>query len=159
MTRHPEKFKSNLSKSQSQENQFSQTLQQIGYTATTTQSDGSFKPYDVCATIPNSNIELKYEIKLDLRACDTGNIAVELFKELNGERTMTGLSATQADFYVYTFPGDANFYIIHVDVLKNLVRNKQYTKRCFGGNGGYFVLALFNKKFFLDHCMILKKIC
>jgi hypothetical protein len=154
-----ETFKKNLHTSQQIETNFSHTLQQLGYNTTTTQDKGSFKGYDVTASIPNcSGCTLQYDIKHDQLAHTTGRIAVELWKELNGKRYPSGLTATQADFFVYSFPeDDAHFYLIHTRILKNLIKAKQHIRTVMGGNGGWFKIALFEKDWFLSRCMILKK--
>lgn len=55
-------------------------------------------------------------------------------------------------WYVYTFPGDDNFYLIKTYKLKQLIKDKKYHSERLGGNGSYFNIKLFTKEFFINQC-------
>ncbi|HRI28272.1 MAG TPA: hypothetical protein PK715_09480, partial [Chitinophagales bacterium] len=78
-----------------------------------------------------NSLGLTFEVKNDLMAEKTGNIAVEY--ESRGKAS--GLSTTTADFWVYKFSGV--YYMLETSRLKTeLFSNKNYWKDVTGGDWG-----------------------
>ncbi len=72
-----------------------------------------------------------FEVKNDLMAHQTGNVAIEY--ESRGKST--ALAATTADFWVYKFAG--RFFAFRTETLKRkLFEEKQYFKAVVGGDVG-----------------------
>jgi hypothetical protein len=74
---------------------------------------------------------LTYEVKNDLMAEKTGNIAIEY--ECRGKQS--GLAITIADFWIYKFCGD--FFLFDTKKLRaELFINKNYYRDVIGGDAG-----------------------
>lgn len=72
-----------------------------------------------------------FEVKNDLMAHQTGNIAIEY--ECRGKPT--ALAATTAEFWVYKFAGQ--FFAFKTETLKRKIfEEKQYFKAVTGGDAG-----------------------
>jgi hypothetical protein len=85
----------------------------------------AIKDYDIKIVSKN----LTFEVKNDLMAEKTGNVAVEY----ESRKKATGISVTKADYWVYKFAGV--FYMIETNRLKKeLLENKNYWRS--GVNGG-----------------------
>lgn len=135
------------------------------YRITKTQDKGQVKTHDGIIHFPDG--DLKYECKYDRKAHQTGNIAVEIYNKYRDNPTKiipAGLSATEADIYVFGFAGFPEVYAIDTNKLKWMVENKKYfDTRDFVGDrwdtheDGCATIALFKKDWFLKHCELLYK--
>ncbi len=74
---------------------------------------------------------MTFEVKYDLMAPETGNIAIEY--ESRGKPT--GLSATAADFWVYKF-GNVYWAVSTSGLKQRLFKEKKYFKEVCGGDAG-----------------------
>jgi hypothetical protein len=76
---------------------------------------------------------LTFEVKNDLKAYQTGNVAIEY--ECRGKAS--GLATTKADFWVYKFSGA--FWLASTKQLRTkLFSEKSYWKEVTGGDPGSF---------------------
>jgi hypothetical protein len=150
----PERFALNLSLSQQKENEFAQALNRMGFATSTSQNMGSFKEYDITATRSGSTVS--FDVKFDMVAPRTGNVAVEVWKDDNGKLSRSGLSATRAHYYTYCFPTDPNFYVIRTKTLREMVNNKEFDNKVIGGNGKYFQIVLFSQAAFIKKCTVIE---
>jgi len=109
---------------------------------------------------PDYDIACKYiddiffiEVKNDIKAAYTGNIAIELYNTKTGQ--MSGLSVTKADFWAHIVKNEV-WFIRTLDLM-SIVREIRPTKVVFGGgdDNSYFYLyersILNNPLFFLHH--------
>jgi len=67
---------------------------------------------------------LKYEIKADRMAFKTHNLCIELFNN----NKLSGLSSTEADYYIYFIINNnsvVRVYKIPTEVLKEIVKNRE----------------------------------
>lgn len=86
---------------------------------------GYFPYYDVELT--KNNVTLKYEVKADRVAYNTGQMSIEF--ECNNKNS--GINVTQADYYAYYVVRPYNLfelYIIPVEVIKEKINLKQYKR-------------------------------
>lgn len=147
-------FDADLLKSQAKETELRTYFLNNGFCeVTTTQDKGLFPDYDLkiqkCDTCPSYTLELKY----DRMAPDTGNVAIEIGKVVDGKRKPSGLTATKADIYVYCFPGDSNYYTIMTSTLKyEIFGKKNYHRETQGGDGNRSILVLMKVEKFKSLC-------
>ena len=73
-----------------------------------------------------------FEIKEDIRAKETGNIAVEY----HCREKLSGISVSKADYYIYRIHQEAGIqhYIIETPELKRLIKSQFYWKKVVGGD-------------------------
>ena len=87
-----------------------------------------------------------YEVKNDLMAEKTGNIAIEY--ESRGKNS--GITTTQANFWIYKFAG--LFLLLKTEKIKEeLFKNNNYSRKVTGGDDGS------NTKMFLVKVVEFKK--
>ena len=101
----------------------------------TSKSLKNFKDWDVKATT-NEKITL-YEVKSETNASKTGNICIEY----SNSNMPSGIKATKADYWVHYVIHDKenniyDLYILPIEDLRTLIRNKQYFRAMRGGDGG-----------------------
>lgn len=78
-----------------------------------------------------NNERLTFEVKNDLKAAQTNNIAIEY--ECRG--VASGLAISTADYWVHKFLNE--YYIFHTEVLKRKIfEEQQYHKTSSGGDLG-----------------------
>ncbi len=150
-----DKFKDDLKLGQEAELQFAQLMTDLGYTVESTQDKGRFADYDVAAK--NNGTIILFEIKKDRWAHATQNVVVEIAKRIDGEEMPSGISETKADFVVYQFYNDNNFYAIPTAQLKLQVAMKKYKHQLYGGDGQRSKLVMFDLKEFKNNCEIINK--
>jgi hypothetical protein len=122
-----------------------------GGKVTSTQDKGKFSDYDMYVGVDDGGFTA--EIKFDLQAHDSKNIAVERFKKgYNGESLNGGLSATKADYYVQGCLFMKEVYIIPTATLKKLVENYELKTEGGDDNCKYSLIPL---KDFRQHAEIL----
>jgi len=89
-----------------------------------------FSPFTKFCKYDFISEDVKYEVKADRMSFKSGNLCIEI--ECNNKPS--GLSTTEADFYIYFVikpNDDYNIYKIPVNILKESIKNK----RCiFGGD-------------------------
>jgi len=94
--------------------------------------DGFNKNYDL--TITKDDITTKYEVKSDRRAINTNNIAIEF----ECRSKPSGIMTTEADIYAYFIikpADDFDLYLISVEDLKQMIKDKKYKRLVNGGDG------------------------
>jgi hypothetical protein len=93
--------------------------------------DGFNKNYDL--TITKDDITTKYEVKSDRRAINTNNLALEF----ECRSKPSGIMTTEADIYAYFIikPVDEDLYLIPVEDLKQMIKDKKYKRLVNGGDG------------------------
>ncbi len=150
-------FSQDLQRANSLENQLCQLIENEipDCKATTSQHLKSFKEWDIKVQFPDAS-KTFLEVKEDRNASSTGNIAVELYKEFDGKKENSCLSASTADFFVYYF--DSAFHFIKTSVLKKMVFCQEYFRKTAGGNGKRAVVALFKDWIFKKQCSYIFKV-
>jgi hypothetical protein len=115
-----------------------------------------FSGYDELINAPNKKFSLwdfglrygtltiYYEVKRDTFTARTGNICIEF--ESNG--IPSGISLSEADFYIYLVEGEQNYYEIPVDVLLEMIEEKKYHKVQKGGYKWLSHFYLFDRGLF-----------
>ncbi|GAA4326110.1 hypothetical protein [Flaviaesturariibacter amylovorans] len=139
-------FWSDIDQSKIKENEFGSKLRSKGYKVTVV-GYMETTPYDVAAINPKTNRTTTFEVKYDKMASKTGNIAVEYCKIRDEEEsTPTGISTTQADYWVFSFPGDPTFYTVPTTTLKSLISERKYMRTVSGGDNYWSRMYLFPKQ-------------
>lgn len=105
---------------------------------------GNFKPWDV--KIIYENDTTTFEVKVDRKAKNSGNIAIEY--ECNGKPS--GISTTEADFWAYFIYGTNEYFLIPTEDIRNAILNKKYWRTAKGGDGYRANLYLFPFPVFED---------
>lgn len=146
-------FKTDLKYSQVIENKLCNIIKEGGFYAETTQDKNLFPDYDLI--IKNSKTKKTIELKVDLKCEETGNIAVEIEKEIKGERKQSGLSITKADVWVYYLPSEDEFYYLSTKKLKKN-KNKGF-QFVWGGDNKSSRMILFRLDNFKSICKKMNK--
>lgn len=150
-------FNNDLENGQQEENRFKEFLIKEGCTVTSTQTLGKFSGYDLQAYYPPRNLIFTVEVKKDFKSTTTGRVAVEVAKKnLDNNEENSGLTATRANFYVYTFPNDENFYMIETKQLVNMYQTCQYQSLRWVGDGDRYKNMLIEKDEFIKQCKVVK---
>jgi len=68
-----------------------------------------------------TNEGVKYEVKADFMALKTNNFFIEFAEGLGTNKKLSGISTTEADFYILTDSHD--YYLIDTTALKNICKN------------------------------------
>jgi hypothetical protein len=134
-------FTQDLKSSQQGEIQLANQFEQNGWNVSTTIDKGKFSGYDL--EIERNGFQFTIEFKHDLKCEDTGNVAIELFKTVNNNIQVSGLSATTADYYVYKLGRSDDLYAIKTEILRDYLRdNERRLRHVTGGDGGRVHLVL-----------------
>jgi hypothetical protein len=116
-------------------------------------SDNKNNKYDLLMSFRGRQI--KYEIKTDVLLSperDTGNIVVEF--ECNGK--LSGISVTEAEFYVYYIPKLNEIWNIKMDNLKKLIELNDFREVTGGDKGSDTKMYLINRSKFKKHFKVYK---
>lgn len=116
-------------------------------------SDNKDNKYDLLMSYKGN--QLKYEIKTDVLLSekrDTGNLVVE-FESRNKP---SGISVTQANYYVYYIPKLKEIWNIKIDNLKLLIENNNFKKVSGGDVGSNTKMYLINREKFKSNFKIYK---
>jgi len=151
-------FHQDLSDSHQRELSFAYALEQTGATTTTATPGILFSDWDVRATWPEKNLTITFEVKLD-RFVHSPYVAIEVGRMEPGNLIPkpSGITATKAQFYCYTFKGDDNFYIISTPILMQWYTTCEWERRIACGDNDESLNILVKKKKFIAACKILKK--
>jgi hypothetical protein len=136
-------FKSDLKNAQAAEQELAKIFTDAGHKVSDTSLLGKFSGYDLIIKYEHDNGQISsllIEVKHDLKALETGNIALEIFKKISGIPYDSGLSATKAHFYFYKI-GDI-FYFIHVNHLLEYLEAQEQLKIVMGGDFNSSVIIL-----------------
>lgn len=123
-------FKSDLSFGQSGEDVVVRFLQADGYRFGTINHDNK---YDIMMTMDDRKIT--FEVKTDFKCAplfDTGNI----FVEFESRNKPSGISVTQADWFVTYFLYFHELWFIKTSDLKTLIEENNFSKFCDAGDHG-----------------------
>lgn len=102
-----------------------------------------------------NNRFIKYEIKTDVllsKEKDTGNLVVEF--ESRGKPS--GISVTEADYFVYFIPKLKEIWNIKVEKLKNIIKNNNFKQVIGGDLDSNTKMYLINRKKFKKNFIIHK---
>lgn len=103
------------------EDRISRLLELAG--ATITKPEGKFKPYDLSVSL--GKMQFTVEVKYDVMAVDTGNIAIEY--ENCRDSTASGITATEADLWAHCIKDGTNIvvFVCPVSVLKEYINTNK----------------------------------
>jgi len=110
---------------------------------------GNFAAYDLI--VSDETEQIKIEVKLDRKAHYTGNVGIELYKQVNGVDLPSGLSGSEADTFVFNLL-NIGMYAIPTKKLRQLADDKKYKAGVWCGDGNRTYMLLFDKEFFLTQC-------
>jgi len=116
-------------------------------------SDNKNKKYDLLMSYDNK--EIKYEIKTDVYVSpdyDTGNIVVEFESRGNP----SGISVTEADYYVYFMPKLNEIWNIKMDKLRSLIKTNNFREVSGGDDGSNTKMYLIKREEYKEHFKIHK---
>ena len=107
--------------------------------------------WDICITNPSNNKVSYFEIKTDVYKRDTGNMAVEI--RYRGKPS--GISHTEAEFFVYYYRDSGDMYVIKCSELRDLIKqNIEKLKVVMGGDDNQSELVLISRD---DYCGYFQK--
>jgi len=142
-------FKKDLAKGETGEDEIIAYMQGLGFQFINRNNDNR---YDI--TMGYGGNSYTYEIKTDIYPRDTGNLAIEV--ECRGKES--GLSITQADFFVYYFPHLGEIWNIRTEHLRNIIKQNTEIKFVEGAGdpGSNTKLYLIKKNHFKNHFKVHK---
>jgi hypothetical protein len=95
--------------------------------------------------------EVTYEVKSDRMAYKTGNLPLEF----QCNKKPSGISCSKADFSVYYILNEnkeiQDLYIIPTEHLRELVKEKKYSRQVRGGDGWRSEMYLFSLNLFSEY--------
>jgi hypothetical protein len=104
--------------------------------------------WDLCITNPSNNRVSYFEVKTDVYERDTGNMAIEI--RYRGKPS--GISHTEAEFFVYYYKNSGEMYMIKCDELRDLIKqNIKKLKVVMGGDYNQSELVLLNREEYGNH--------
>jgi len=105
---------------------------------------GNFKAYDIKITQhPHTKT---CEVKADRMTARTGNVVIEF--ECSGKPS--GITSTEADYWVYFIVGTNEYIKIDTPVLRQLIADNKWTRKVKGGDGWRSNMYLFPKETFQE---------
>jgi hypothetical protein len=115
--------------------------------STSQEHKGSFPDYDVWAKKADGSL-ITYEVKADNMALGTGNIAVEVSRNIDGFGSRpTCISTSKSDYFVYYF--GKQFHMMPTEKLRGMVKGRS---TILGGDGKRSNIVLIPVKEFIDAC-------
>ena len=78
------------------------------------------------------NMEIRFEVKWDIMAAKTGNVAIEY----ESRSKPSGISVTQADYWIYKIQDE--FYLIETIKIKEAISKGLFHRIVTGGDTGSF---------------------
>lgn len=107
-------------------------------------SEGLFKDYDV--EVLKGGNKTYYEVKADRWTHKTGNICIEF----RCNNKLSGISTTKSDYYAYFIvKGDKyDLIVCKTEDIRQLIRDKEYSRIHRGGDNKNSEFYLFNKNIF-----------
>lgn len=152
-------YKNDYKKSRKAEIEFEHHLQHYYNIKTENSANkGYFPDWDISSTAETGHIT-KYEVKYNSNYFDVdfpkGTVVIEAARIVDKMTIPCGLTLTKADYYVFQFQNDSNFYLIKVDTLKQLVANSKLKEKKIIYDKNNYQLHIFNKAFILQYCIII----
>lgn len=95
----------------------------------------------------HENLRKTLEIKYDIYAARSGNIAIEYFNPKTCKPS--GITATEADFWVHVLTGESGIWITSVSQLKSFIDNNKPHKVIEAGGDNNAALYLYKKEVIL----------
>lgn len=93
-----------------------ETLNTYGYDAKKNEDKAKKYDYDVLATINGK--EVSFEVKFDVMAARTGNIAIEYWNSKKNQPS--GIMVTKADYWVHVIEDEEQTKLVYVTPVANL---------------------------------------
>ncbi len=93
------------------------------------------------------NMSRLIEVKFDIMASQTGNIAIEYYNPKI--KKDSGIASTKSDFWVYVFQNPLEAWITQVSSLKNYIELECPVKDVFGGDKNSY-MKIYNKNQMLE---------
>ncbi|MFT3908328.1 MAG: hypothetical protein QM737_02795 [Ferruginibacter sp.] len=137
-------FKPKLARANELEDELKESIEKTdNCVAVTTKDKGAFSDYDLKITYP-SGITVTVEVKEDKQVYKTGNIAVEMYRQLSTGIRPTCISISKADYFAYYY--DNKFHFIKTATLRELLQDKTLYWETWGGDGGIARSAIFKRE-------------
>ena len=149
-------FKSDLEISQQKEREF-ELYMKTKYSALTENSQNKdyFPDWDVKITATTkNNLISTFEVKYN-KAYKQNTIVVEECRIINGERIPSGISLSNADYYIFTIENNPNWYMIKKEKLFKLIEETKSPNRYMIRDKNDFIIQIFDKPWFLSKCKII----
>lgn len=125
------------------EQQVLKLLNEAGIQSSKYQSKGKFSDYDLESTF--KKLSFTTEVKYDIYAAKSGNIAVEMFNPKSGKPS--GLTATKADLWAHV---TTEVHIANVDRFKQWIEDNNPDRVITAGGDGNATLYLYTVDFILQ---------
>lgn len=140
-------YKKDYEKSRQREKAFAALLITRNNLAEDSSNKGYWPNWDISCTSSTGTIST-FEVKYN-STYRKDNVIIETCRIIDKKIHPSGLSSTQADYYVLTFENDDAFYIIPTAKLKELVESNKGLKERSYDKAGY-QLTVFQKKWLLS---------
>jgi hypothetical protein len=149
-------YQQDYEKSRAKEFQVENLLQTKYNLLTETTDDKVYHPWwDISSTsTTHNNRIIKWEVKYNSNY-QVDSVVIEACKIVDECKIPSGLSITEADYYILCFEDDSNFYAIKVEKLKELVANFKHIKKHVGYDKNNYQLQIFPKAYLLQFAITL----
>lgn len=112
------------------------------------------KKYDIITDYNGK--EKTFEVKTDLWEYYNKKVTNNLFIEVSCSGKPSGISSSQADYFIYLLPETGYMYMIKMEELRDLIRFNNFRKSTQSGDGGRSVGYLLNRDKIKEHFNIVK---
>lgn len=118
-----------------------QKLAEFGIQAFKNEDKAKRSYFDIFADIAGHNTT--FEVKYDLMAAKTGNIAIEFFNSKSNKPS--GIGITEADYWIHVLKIDNinTIFICPVNELKEFIKNTKPKRIVYGGGDNNADILLF----------------
>ena len=139
-------FKKDILKGENGENEIKEILESFGF-----KYIGNCKNNQFDLIMEYNRVPYTYEIKTDTYL-DTGNLVVEI--ESRGK--LSGISVTNADYFLTYFRNKKEIWTIKTDSLKELIKENNFFLKNGGDKGSNTKFYIIKKEKFKSHFQVYK---
>jgi hypothetical protein len=146
-------FATDLEISHKKELEFEEYIKtKYGVLTENSQDKGNFPDWDIRITATTKNNKVTtFEVKYN-KDYAQNTIVVEECRIINQERIPTGISLSNADYYVFSIENNPNWYIITKEKLFKLIKETKFPNRYMIRDKNDWIIQIFDKPYFLTQC-------
>lgn len=142
-------FRSDLGFGRCGEKRFVSVLEKFGISCQLNQQEQTLELWDV--RINFQGYSMSFEVKFDMLAKTTRNVAIEYYNPKQNKNS--GITATNADFWVFVFDKPPEIYLAGVQQLRQYIDKNVSARDVFGGDDNSY-MKLYNKEKILQDVFV-----
>jgi hypothetical protein len=149
MAKQKRTFKGDLVFGRCGEKRFTTILESYGFECLQNTNKNILELWDVKIEVNGFNFS--FEVKFDMLAKTTRNVAIEYYNPKKNSNS--GISATNADFWVFVFDKPPEIYLAGTQQLRQYIDKNASVRDVFGGDNNSY-MKLFNKEKILSEVFV-----